>query len=272
MELAGRRVLITGASRGIGQALAEQFATAGARVALVARSEGPLKDLADRLGGTAHPADLGDPDQLANLIDRVEADGGPIDVLVNNAGIDRAGFFTHVSAADVEGLYRLNVIAPVELTRQAVPRMLDRGRGHVVMMSSMSGVLAAPGYALYASSKAALNQFTASLRLDLKDTPVATTLVEVAFVVPTEMADNVKANPGIAKAAGRFYKLHTLVDTPIDRLTAEVVEAVRKGKRHVRLPRRMAPFALLGEAPRLSVEAVLTGAHWREYVHGPGSS
>src|SRR5690348_14065671 len=139
MELAGRRVLITGASRGIGQALAEQFASAGARVALVARSEGPLKDLADRLGGTAHPADLGDPDQLANLIERVEADGGPIDVLVNNAGIDRAAFFTHVSAADVEALYRLNLIAPVELTRQAVPRMLDRGRGHVVMMSSMSG-------------------------------------------------------------------------------------------------------------------------------------
>jgi short-subunit dehydrogenase len=150
--------------------------------------------------------------------------------------------------------------------------MLDRGRGHIVMMSSMAGVLAAPGYALYASSKAALNQFTASLRLELKDTALTTTLVEVAFVVPTDMADNVKANPGIAKASGRFYKLRTLTDTPIDRLTAEVVGAVRKGRRHVRLPRRLIPFSLLGEAPRLSVELVLTGAHWSEHVHGPDPS
>ena len=86
MELAGRRVLVTGASRGIGEALAERFAAAGARVALVARSEGPLKDLAARLGGTAHPADLADPEQVSTLIDQVEADGGPVDVLVNNAG------------------------------------------------------------------------------------------------------------------------------------------------------------------------------------------
>ena len=272
MELAGRTVLITGASRGIGQALAERFAAAGAHVALVARSEGPLKDLADRLGGIAYPCDLGDPDQLSGIVERVEADGKPVDVLVNNAGVDNVGFFTHLSGSDVDGLYRINVIAPVELCRQVVPQMLDRGRGHIVMMSSMAGVLAAPGYALYASSKAALNQFTACLRLELKDTPVGTTLVEVAYVVPTEMADTVKSNPGIAKASDRFYKLHTLVDTPMDRLTGEVVSAVRKGKRHVRLPRRLVPYSLLSEAPRLSVEAVLLGAHWSEHVYGSGSS
>ncbi|MBV8237088.1 MAG: SDR family NAD(P)-dependent oxidoreductase, partial [Acidimicrobiia bacterium] len=93
MELAGKRVLITGASRGIGQALAERFTAAGARVALVARSEGPLKELADRLGGTAHPADLGDREQVVGLVDRVEGDGGPVDILVNNAGVDLTGSF-----------------------------------------------------------------------------------------------------------------------------------------------------------------------------------
>src|SRR5436305_5223640 len=264
MELAGKRVLITGASRGIGQALAERFTAAGSRVALVARSEGPLKELADRLGGTAHPADLCESEQLAGLVERVEADGGPIDVLINNAGVDKVGFLTDASAQDVESLFRLNVIAPVELCRQMAPRMLERGTGHIVMMSSMAGVLAAPGYALYASSKAALNQFIACLRADLKGKPVGTTLVEVAYVVPTEMAANVKANPGMAKASDRFYKLHTLVDTPMDKLTAEVVEAVRKGKRHVRLPRRLAPFAILGEAPRLGVQVALTGVKWSD--------
>jgi len=264
MELAGRRVLITGASRGIGHSLAERFAAAGARVALVARSEGPLKELADRLGGTAHPADLADPEQLAGLVDRVEADGGPVDVLVNNAGVDKAGFITEVAAADIENLYRVNVIAPVELCRQAIPRMLERGRGHIVVMSSMAGVGSYPGYSMYASSKAALNHFTACLRADLKGKPVGTTLVEVAFVVPTEMAENVKANAGIRKAADRFYTLHTLVDVPLHKLTAEVVEAVRHDRRHVRLPRRLAPLALLGEAPRRSVEVLLTGVDWSE--------
>jgi short-subunit dehydrogenase len=261
MELAGRRVLITGASRGIGQALAERFTAAGARVALVARSEGPLKELADRLGGTAYPCDLCDPDQLAGLIDRVEADG-PVDVLMNNAGVDKAGFIDEISAADVESLYRLNLIAPVELCRQVIPRMLDRGRGHIAVTSSMAGVGSYPGYSIYASSKAALNHFTACLRADLKGKPVGTTLVEVAFVVPTEMAENVKANAGIRKAADRFYTLHTLADVPLEKLTAEVVDAVRHGRRHVRLPRRLAPLSLLGEAPRRSVEMLLTGVDW----------
>src|SRR4051812_17274202 len=99
MDLAGKRVLITGASRGIGEAMAIAFAGAGARVALVARSEGPLKELASRLGGTAYPADLCDPDTVDGLVDRVEADGGPIDVLVNNAGVDVAGDFVTTPAA-----------------------------------------------------------------------------------------------------------------------------------------------------------------------------
>ena len=264
MELAGKRVLITGASRGIGQALAERFTAAGSRVALVARSEGPLKELADRLGGTAHPADLADPEQLAGLIERVEADGGPVDVLVNNAGVDKAGFIFDVSAHDVEMLYRLNLIAPVELCRQVIPRMLERGRGHIATMSSMAGVGPYPGYSMYASSKAALNHFTACLRADLKGKPIGTTLVEVAFVVPTEMAENVKQNAGIRRAADRFYKLHTLADVPLDTLTAEVVDAVRRGRRHVRLPRRLAPLSLLGEAPRRGVEIILTGVKWGE--------
>jgi short-subunit dehydrogenase len=264
MELAGKRVLITGASRGIGQALAERFTAAGARVALVARSEGPLKDLADRLGGTAHPADLADRDQLEGLIDRVEGDGGPVDVLVNNAGVDRAGFLVDMSLEDIDFLYRVNLIAPVELCRQVLPGMLERGRGHIVVMSSMAGVGPYPGYTMYASSKAALNHFTACLRADLKGKPVGTTLVEVAFVVPTEMAENVKANPGIRKAADRFYKLHTLVDVPLQTLTAEVVDAVRRGRRHVRLPRRLAPLSLIGEAPRRSVEFLLTGVRWHD--------
>ena len=93
---------------------------------------------------------------------------------------------------------------------------------------------------------------------------MAAFVIALAFVVPTEMAANVKENAGIRKAADRFYKLHTLVDVPLETLTAEVVDAVRRGRRHVRLPRRLAPLSLLGEAPRRSVEMLLTGVKWGE--------
>src|SRR5437763_13279696 len=102
MDLAGRRVLITGASRGIGESIARCCSAAGASLALVARSEGPLKRLADELGGTCTVADLGDPDGVDGLIARVEDDGGPIDVLVNNAGVDHVGDFVATSRLELE--------------------------------------------------------------------------------------------------------------------------------------------------------------------------
>ena len=86
MQLQGKRVLITGASRGIGEALADKFADAGAILALVARNKDSLEAVADRFGGTTHAADLSDPGQVASLIGRVEDEAGPVDVLVNNAG------------------------------------------------------------------------------------------------------------------------------------------------------------------------------------------
>src|SRR3954451_922860 len=145
MELSGTRVLITGASRGIGEALARRFATAGARVALVARSEEPLERLAGDTGGAAFPADLNDPAAVRALIGRVEADGGPVDVLVNNAGIDLAGWLPGTDPVDLERLYQVNLVAPAVLCRQVIPGMLQRGRGHIVNVSSLSRVAAFPG-------------------------------------------------------------------------------------------------------------------------------
>jgi short-subunit dehydrogenase len=263
MEPAGRRVLITGASRGIGEALAEAFARAGAKVALVARSDGPLKELAGRLGGTAHPADLADPDQVNGLVERVEADGGPVDVLVNNAGIGKAGWFPAASPSDVESLYRLNLLAPVELCRQAIPRMLERGRGHVVNISSIAGAGAFPGLVLYASSKAGLSHFTAILRADLKGLPVGTTLVEVG-PVPSDLLDGSHGYRPTHESWQRGYRLGIVADTTKEHLAESVVDAVRRGKRHVRLPRRMIAFPLLAEAPRRLAELILTGVKHQE--------
>src|SRR3954462_3526623 len=192
MELEGSRVLITGASRGIGEAMARRFAARGARVALVARTEPAIKDLAAELDGTAHPADLSDPHDVRGLIERIEGDGGPIDVLVNNAGIDELGRFDRKSAEDVERAFRVNLVSPAELCRQAIPGMLERGRGHIVNVSSLAGTAVFPGLVAYSSTKAGLSQLTAGLRAELRGTPLRTTLVELG-PIPTDMLDRVQA-------------------------------------------------------------------------------
>jgi short-subunit dehydrogenase len=262
MEISGRRVLVTGASRGIGEELARAFARAGARVALVARSEEPLKHLAAELGGVAFPADLLGRDAVAGLIERVEADGGGVDVLVNNAGLATPGWFPQSSPDDVERVYRLNTVVPAELCRQAIPRMLDRGGGHVVNVSSMAGTAAFPGLALYSSSKAGLSHLTAGLRADLRGLPVGTTLVELG-PVPTEMREEVGEYPPVERSFQRFYRLRLLVDADRATVAEAVVAAVAKGRRHVRIPRRAALFPMLAETPRRLAEALLTGVPHR---------
>ena len=107
MELRGKRVLITGASRGIGEGLAHRFASEGALVALVARSAEAIEKLAAGLGGTAHPADLADTAQVATLVHRVEDEAGPVDVLVNNAGVGLGATFLDTTLEDWDWIIEL---------------------------------------------------------------------------------------------------------------------------------------------------------------------
>ncbi|HEX2851203.1 MAG TPA: SDR family NAD(P)-dependent oxidoreductase [Acidimicrobiales bacterium] len=258
MELHGKRVLITGASRGIGRCLASTFAEAGAKVALVARTADALGSLAAELGGTAHPADLSDPAVVAGLIGRVEDDAGPVDVLVNNAGVGVIGSFLHLTDDDARWIFQVNALAPISLARQVVPRMLERGGGAIVNVSSLAGVATFPGLSLYASTKAALSQFTAGLRADLRGLPVRTTLVELG-PIPTDMLDEVKHYRPTELSFRRGGRLQLLPNIPAEKVAAEVVAAVVSGRRHVRLPRRMVPMAGLTEAPRRITEILLTG-------------
>ena len=256
MDVDGRRVLVTGASRGIGEAIARSFAGAGARVALVARSEGPLKELAAEIGGIAFPTDLTDPAAVDGLIERVEADGGPVDVLVNNAGIDLAGPFVDTPPAELEQIFRVNLLSPVQLSRQAIPRMLSRGSGHIVNVSSLAGTAVFPGLVAYSTTKSGLTHFTSGLRADLKGRPVKTTVVELG-PIPTEMLGHVNDYLPTERSFRRFYRLQLIVDIPKEKVADAVLDAVRKEKKHVRFPKRAAVFALLAEAPRRTVEFLL---------------
>ncbi len=258
MDLNGAHVLVTGASRGIGAGLAREFHEQGAQVTVVARSAGPLEKLADELGGLAVAGDLTDPTVLEGLIERVEAQGGPVDVLVNNAGIDLTETFTSLSSEALSRLVTLNLSVPMELTRQVLPGMIERRRGHILNISSLAGTAVLPGMVPYSATKAALTQFTAGLRAELRGLPIGTTVVEVGLI-PTDMKDSVTDHPPTAAAFRRFYRLGLLADTSLERVCRSSVAAVASGRRHVRYPRRARAFAVLAETPRRMAEIILSG-------------
>ena len=194
--------------------------------------------------GTAHPADLSDPTQVATLIQRVEDEAGAVDILVNNAGIESTAGFTDAPDDELRRVTEVNYLAPAELCRQAIPRMLHRGGGHIVNVSSMAGCAAFPGLVTYSASKAALSHFTSGLRADLRGLPIGATLVELG-PIPTDMFANVQDYEPTAKAFQRCYRMRLLIDVPREKVAEEVVIAVQKGRRHVRLPKRAVAFPML---------------------------
>ncbi|MDQ3663618.1 MAG: SDR family NAD(P)-dependent oxidoreductase [Actinomycetota bacterium] len=258
MELKGSRVMVTGGSRGIGAALAAEFAAAGAQPILIGRDPTPLEDVARRVGGVWWVADLSDRDQVSGLTGRIEAEHGPVDILVNNAGVETTGAFVDHQAGDIEALYRLNLLTPVQLSRQVLPGMLERRSGHIVNISSLAAFSAFPGMAIYGSSKAGLTQFTAGLRADLRGAPVGTTVVEIGLTT-TSMMDRALAYAPVADSFARLYRLRLLADLSAEAVATATVDAVRTGRRHVRLPRRAAVAAQLASAPRRTTEWLLTG-------------
>jgi short-subunit dehydrogenase len=163
-------IAITGASSGIGEALARKFGTEGNRVTLVARREELLNKLAGELEAqtSVHKVDLSELDGVCGWVDEAEATLGPIDVLINNAGIQWVEPTLALSVERAELLMRLNLMAPLRLIRRVAPEMVERGHGHIVNISSMSAVTFAPGMADYSASKAGLAAASETLNDELK--------------------------------------------------------------------------------------------------------
>lgn len=249
MKIAGSRILVTGASRGIGESLARGLAGAGARVALVARDTPLLHEVAASIGGVAYPTDLADADSVRELFDRVEADG-QIDILINNAAIDAIGPFVEMTADDLARVVAVNVLGYAELTRQAVPRMLDRGRGHIVNVSSLGGSTCVAGLSTYNATKAFVNHFTMSLSYELHDTEVHFTKVEIGEVGETGLSDNARQNPDYVSGTDKAIRLGILRVITKDEVTAKTIEAIENQRISVRLPKRLGTVGWLADVPR----------------------
>jgi short-subunit dehydrogenase len=197
--IAGRIALVTGASSGIGAASAVALAEAGAAAVVVcARREDRLGEVLEKCRAHApasamFPVDLVDLDALGGFVERVEAEVGPIDLLVNNAGIAKRRRMPDLTVAELDAVMRINFYAPVVLTGAVVPGMVERGHGRIVNVSSMGTRSAAVRVGAYAASKAALESWTEGLMLDLLGTGVRAQLLvpgttKTEFSAPT--ADN----------------------------------------------------------------------------------
>jgi short-subunit dehydrogenase len=179
MQLAGRTILLTGASGGLGHALATAFAARGARLVLSGRRGDALESLAASVSDAqVAVADLSDPGSLRAL-----AEAHPdVDVVVANAGIPGSGALESFSEEQIDRLLAVNLRSPIVLSRLYLPAMRSRGSGHLVFMSSLSGRAPVAGGSLYSATKFGLRGFGASLRQDLRGTGVGVSIVSPGFV------------------------------------------------------------------------------------------
>ena len=181
MQLTGATVLLTGATGGLGRAIAEGLAGRGASLILSARKGEALEQLASELPGSGHitiPADLAEPGAATKLA----LDAGEFDVLVANAGLRGAGDLTDYSHDDIGRAIRVNLEAPIDMARAVMEAMAARGSGHMVFIASLAGKAASPRSSLYNATKFGLRGFALGLRADMAPSGVGVSIVSPGFV------------------------------------------------------------------------------------------
>ena len=241
MRLDGRIALVTGASAGIGAAVAEYLAAAGARVVVHGRDQQRTEAVARQTGGVPLLADLAVPGAAAELAEAALGVHGTMDIVVANAGLGWSGPFAEMSAAEVDRLVALDLLAPLQLVRRLLPPMLDRRVGHVALVGSVAGRTGVAGEAVYAGTKAALDVFAESLRLELSGTAVAVSLT-IPGVVDT----------GFFAARGRPYDRSRPRPVPAADVAQALVDGIAHDRAEVWVPGwlRVAP-AVRALAPGL---------------------
>lgn len=224
MDLRGKKALLTGATGGLGRAIATSLASRGAELVLSSRKERELAELASTLAGSGHRAVVADF-SLEGAPDRLASDVGEVDVLVANAGIPAGGRLERLEPDEVERALRVNLTSPIRLARIVLPAMRERESGHLVFISSLQSKAALPRSSLYSASKFGLRGFALSLRQDLADTGVGVSVVLPGFVRDAGMfADSgAKAPLGLGTVSPR--QVGEAVAGAIERNRAEVAVA-----------------------------------------------
>jgi short-subunit dehydrogenase len=245
----GTPAIVTGASRGIGRATAKALAARGAQLGLMARGREGLTELANELGPSpagdhmALAADIGQRGAVIRAVDRFAKRAGGLDLLVANAGIAHYGPFADVEVELAEKMVRVNVLGTIYTVRAALDHMLDRARGHIVVVSSGAGLRAFPWGAVYGGTKAFDRGFAEALRHELSGTGVSVTTVF----------------PGEVESALHDHQRERLPDwrrdentIPAERVAEAIVGAIVSDRREVHVPGAVRLLGLNDLIPRLT--------------------
>jgi short-subunit dehydrogenase len=195
MEVSGSRILVTGATGGIGHAIARALRARGASLVITGRRREVLEPLARELDAVALAVDLDDADQVRDLV----RSAGEVDVLVANAGLPGNGRLDTFTEEQVDRVLHVNLRAPIEITRLLLPAMTERGSGHLVYVSSIGGKASSPTASLYNASKFGLRGFALAMRAELHGSGVGVSVVNPGFIRDAGMfADSgVRLPPGV---------------------------------------------------------------------------
>lgn len=269
----GLRALITGASSGIGHALALRFAAEGASVALVARREAELEELAAEIRGAGGqalvlPCDVAEREQVEACAAGALEELGGIDILVNNAGYGHHRTFLEWDLADMERLMRVNYFGTLYFTKVLLPQMVERKRGWLVFVSSVAGRIASPEEAAYAASKFAVEGLASALSIEVEDAGIHVLTVRPGVIrTPFFDAEALERMPPVSKR--QFVEARELVDA--------ILSALAHGKRELTFPRwiasgylvqALAPAFMRRQVRRNTIDAL---ARQRARAGGPSS-
>jgi uncharacterized protein len=241
MQIAGSNVLLTGATGGIGQAIARALAARGGKLILTGRRLDVLEPLAQQLDARTAAVDLAQPAELERLV----RDAGQVDILVANAALPASGALDSFTVQEIDRALDVNLRAPIVLAHALLPQMLERGRGHLLFMSSLAGKAATPGTAMYNASKYGLRGFASALRADLRTTGVG---VSAIF-------------PGFIRDAGMFAEAGVKLPSGVGTRTPEdVAEATVKAIERNRGEVDVAPLPLRASTIFASLAPELAGS------------
>ncbi len=232
MKWQGSVAVVTGASRGIGRAVARAAAARGAQVGLISRSQDELDAVLTEIGGkgAVATADVADRAQTEKAIATVEAALGPVDILVNNAGIGAYGAFADTDVETFERLMRVNYLGTIYPMKAVLPGMLSRGRGHIVNVASIAGRIGAPFEAAYSATKFAVAGLSEAVAIELGARGIGVSVVNPG-PVDTEFFE----------ARGHPYQRKTPKPVSAERVANDVIAAVEKNKLETYVPRWLGP-------------------------------
>ena len=238
-ELLGKRALVTGATGGLGQVIALRLSSEGCDVVVTGRQKDLLDEVAARTGARAVVADLSDRSQLEPLLQ----EAGDIDILIANAALPGSGALEDFTQEEIDRALEVNLANPIAMTRALLPRFRERGSGHFVYISSLSGKVSSVATSIYSATKFGLRGFAHGVRCDLYGTGIGCSVISPGFVRDAGMF--VKSGVSLPRGMGTV--------TP-DQVAKAVVRAIRKDKAEIDVaPVSLRTGALIGGlAPGIS--------------------